>query len=489
MIRLQEKKGITLIALIVTVIILLVLSAVSISMVSGDGLFTKAKSAAERYQESALAEGEKLAEYENLIEGNGYIVPTDDDAEKDFPATAEGVEAGERVKTPSNWKTEVVSEYRDASGEVTVKRTSLSSVYAVSDGQNSTIPIPEGFYYVGGTKDSGVVISDNPDDKDNYKGQANVPSGAIYDTTTGIVKSTLTAEEKNVAIQGNQFVWIPCTYSEYSYQKYNSFNNQTQTSSNLANCNWDTTTNAAEETQVEKYGGFYIGRFEAGVGNIALSSNVNFAGDNDTVAHDVWTTWVNSNFSIRNYTYTGSISSKAGDIPYYHCDYYTANALARTLKNTDYVKTGLVTGTQWDAMIKFIEKKGNTDVTNTPWGNYNTATSGVTYTAGNGRYAPIDSSNGNMNSGFVVADGNYHYGIRTTGSTDGTRKQNLYDVAGNLWEWTQEAVFGVDTNTRFVLRGGSFRYTPSSYPACFRNSDYAIGTCTAYGFRPVLYIK
>ena len=57
---LQEKKGITLIALIVTIILLLILAGMSIAMVNGNGLFSKAKESANEYQKSAATEKLKM---------------------------------------------------------------------------------------------------------------------------------------------------------------------------------------------------------------------------------------------------------------------------------------------------------------------------------------------------------------------------------------------------------------------------------------------
>ena len=54
------------------------------------------------------------------------------------------------------------------------------------ESQKEYINVPEGFYYVGGTIDTGVVISDN---KDDYN------KGTDYETT--------------LKLKGNQYVWIP----------------------------------------------------------------------------------------------------------------------------------------------------------------------------------------------------------------------------------------------------------------------------------------
>lgn len=94
------------------------------------------------------------------------------------------------------------------------------------------VPIPKGFYYVGGTKEEGVVISDNQSDENKYQGQANVGTDDV---------------------QGNQFVWIPASGDNY----LNSNDNQL----------YQIDSKIQEENQkigesIQKYDGFYVSRFE-----------------------------------------------------------------------------------------------------------------------------------------------------------------------------------------------------------------------------------
>ena len=111
----------------------------------------------------------------------------------------------------------------------------------------------------------------------------------------------------------------------------------------------------------------------------------------------------------------------------------------------------------------------------------------------------MNSSNGSTD-GFKVASslttnsGTGSYVLLTTGSTEQVLRKGLYDVAGNLWEWTQEASYVANlgyntTYNTYNLRGGSFNSAYASLPACYRGCAYAPGTYTHYGFRPVLYIK
>ena len=277
--------------------------------------------------------------------------------------------------------------------------------------------------------------------------------------------------QMNYILKGNQFVWIPV---DETYAKKNW---------GYSNDSWDSLTPSSEYKFVTKYGGFYVGRYEAGVGDIKLSSNVDFTAQNTASG------WQNSAFSLNSYTLTsGKISEKAGEIPYYHADFKTAQTLSQNMYQTDSVQSGLVTGTMWDFIMKFIISSNNNNESivksNSSWGNYNNTGSIVTYTAGQGRYAGVNSSNGAMTSAFVTSDASYHYGIRTTASSEGVKKNNLYDIAGNLLEWSEESA----TIGRYMLRGGSFNNACTDSSACYREYTAATDTGTNIGFRPALYI-
>ena len=392
-------------------------------------------------QNLAKNEEEQLKEFEQMAD---ELLSE----ESKLPDNAKGVEAGTRVKTPSTWFKTTPSYIKASDGSVVKIKEKTASVIAISDGESNTIPVPDGFYYVGGTKSSGVVISDNKDDQNKYKGQADVPAGVAYNTdgTVNINASTDANGKK-----------------DWGY----------------SNSTWDTSTQSSEYKFVTKYGGFYVGRYEAGVGNVKLSSNVDFSAANGA------SNWENNAFSLNSNTLTsGKISEKAGEIPYYHSDFKAAQILSQNMYQTDSVQSGLVTGTMWDFIMKFIISSNNNNDSivkaNSGWGNNNNNT-GVKYTAGQGRYAEANSSN---TSAFVTSDTSYHYGIRTTASSEGVKKNNLYDIAGNLWEWSEENV----SNGYYIRRGGGFTYAYTDCPACYRTHNLATSTYTDSGFRPALYI-
>ena len=462
--KIKSTKGITLISLVVTIIILLILAGVTIATLMGEnGIIKRAGQAKEEYEKAQIAEQESLNELEKQLE----------DYNKGLPDNTKDTEAGTEVKIPSEWYSTTSAYVSTEDGSVVKKAVKVASVTAIATGNGETVPVPNGFYYVGGTINTGVVISDNPIDKNKYVNytptgeiKEGIPSGVAYNDDG-------TVNVENSELKGNQFVWIPVSAGGYVKKDWGK-----------ANATWERQTNTAELPQIQKYGGFYIGRYEAGTSNISLSTDINFASQNTA------SSWLNDNFSIRdglNHTATGKITSKAGEVPYYHADYETALKLSNSMYQTDYVRSGLATGTMWDAMMKFIAGSDDTVVTASTWGNYTNGN--VTYPTNKGRYAGVDSGNGTMTSSFTKIDGTYHYVIKTTAISEDIKKKNLYDVAGNLWEWTQEASYPNNTVESYMLRGGSFYDGYSDYPACYRANGTATDTSTRNGFRPALYIK
>ena len=530
----KEKsiKGITLVALVITIVILLILAGISIQAITNTGLFENAKRAAEEskyanaeekvkmavmasYDEKASLNKDLLKKSLNKIDG---INPKVTEITWDLKVNVDGYEftitevgtvtclgrkeqeklpenskdnpqdAGKEVSLKDGWGEETATIVKTSDGTEVTGLTKVSTVYAVSVGNGETVPVPKGFFYVGGSVDTGVIISDNEADK--YDGK--------IDKTT---------HEYTTKLKGNQFVWIPCTINEYTKID---FGMQSMAS-------WDRTTGSAEYAQIQKYGGFYVGRYEAGVSTLDETTNT----FKDSVTFNNSASLYNpvgiqsgiNNWGWQNYDYiargkvitdsnypnkaTGNIVEKANSIPYYHVDYYTAVEMSRRLyDNNSYVQSGLITGTQWDMMMKFLSDSSDySDMKSTNWGNYDN----VSLSNLRGYYTNVNTSNASTDgfkdaSSFTTNSGTSSWVILTTGSTSQVLRKGLYDVAGNLWEWTQEASYVANlgyntTYNTYNLRGGSFHDAYASIPACYRGYLYAPGTNTTYGFRPVLYIK
>ena len=347
------NQGITLVALVVTIVVLLILSSVSLNLVLGDnGIIVKAKEAAE----TTAAAQEKEAMERNLLEKeleNSLATPTPK------PQPTDGVK------------------------------------------------IPAGFYYVGGTKTSGIVISDNVNDKDKYKNKAVVGTDLL----------------------GNQYVWIPCTTdntsselqytrTEWGVEVDGDDNSRaikdelTLTDASVTYSDADTANgiNAdvskeivaqikAEKASVAQYGGYYIGRYEVGR---------------------------NSDTAVVKYNQT----------PYASITWSTAYGLAKKIITNSEATSYLCSSYAWDTAVNFIQNNSTAK-------NYATS---------------IEGFNGNWNpqavkdpSGNVIKPAGTSQQLNT-GLT--TQFCNIFDMGGNEAEFTTELNPG--TSETVVLRGGGY---------------------------------
>ena len=504
----KEKsiKGITLVALVITIVVLLILAGISIQAITNTGLFANAKRAVEEskyanavekvalavnasYDSTGKINDEYLKENVNKIEGLNKKVDTvtydlkiivdgfeftisesgkitgEKKEVATLPDNTPQTDAGTNVKIEDSWSSQNVKYIKTTDGTEITTLEKVATVYAVSDGQNNTIPVPNGFYYVGGNKNSGVVISDDERDKNKFAGQADVPAGVVYNSDGTVKTESLSSEEQAQTLFGNQFVWIPCTADDYKKINFE-----------LQNASWEKNTDVSEIKDIQKYSAFSMSRYEAGTSKLK-SSKIDFSKGYTT------SNWANANFSLE--FVTGNITCKAGEIPYYHADYTTAITKAKEMYSNNYVQSGLVTGTMWDVTLNYFKNQDNSlDLTKTTWGNYND----TTLTECKGRYIKVNSSNGSTSDITQNTDGARHYGIMTTASSEDTKKCNIYDMAGNLWEWT-EGIANDLSNNYYMIRGGSFYNTYASRPACYRDYGYASDTSTNQGFRPALFIK
>ena len=304
-------------------------------------------------------------------------------------------EVGLQVAIKDKWKNDDTVKYINTSDGLEVKDIAqVASVYGVSVGDGETVPVPKGFYYVGGNFDNGVIISDNIDD--------------MYEE--GIDKTTYAY---TTSLVGNQFVWIPCEEDKYVKTTW----------AKGEGTAFDPYTPQGEGTSVRKYGGFYIARYEAGVPTTITS-----------------TEWQAYGSTV--YNFAGVPQSKAGIIPWNFVNRYNALESANKMYNTEYVNSGLVTGTQWDVtMNKIIEKTDVTinDINTATWGNFLNNEVSVT-----GYYTYVDGNNW-LPPYEYIEDGKTSAGTKyflSTGAVEIAEKYHIFDLAGNLFEWTEEMYIG-----------------------------------------------
>ena len=198
------------------------------------------------------------------------------------------------------------------------------------------------------------------------------------------------------------------------------------------------TDNDTDQESVKTYGGFYIARYEAGDGD----------------ANGTERSWSSSN--------SNTVVSKKGAIVYNYISQPDSITRAESMYTG---KSKLISGAGWDRTLNWlIETKAKTENevfgNSSSWGNYNDST-----------------GNAKTNSGMD----NMNY---TTGKNEAWKANNVYDLAGNVWDWTTEA----DSSGIPVHRGGDYRSAGSEIPASERFSSVSVYSLGDLGFRPALYL-
>ena len=216
---------------------------------------------------------------------------------------------------------------------------------------------------------------------------------------------------------------------------------------------------------VYQNGGFYIGKYETGIENKPKTS-----GSADTAP-----------------TETPVIKQNAYPYNYVTCS--QAQTLASNMESGNY-NTSLMFGVQWDLVLKYLETKGTAQADlktdSTSWGNYSNNLWNITNE--NSKYAILNTSNYTLDwtSGAYGVKGSSKEILLSTGASETFSKQGIYDLAGNVWEWTLEHATSYSSYP-CARRGGSCNLNGSDYPAAYRSN----GTTTSFnynvGFRVVLY--
>ena len=228
-------------------------------------------------------------------------------------------------------------------------------------------------------------------------------------------------------------------------------------------------------------GGFWLGRYEAGLEGDTprISSTAISASDKAVI--------------------------KQNKIPYNFVTRDEAQELA-TRMNYNGCTSSLIFGIQWDLTLKYIEEKtvelaeeANKDTVradikskltsnSTTIGNYYNSE----FTLNRGKFATYNdlsdwkSYNSEEKPTLVTGSqkqaqsSNSNAILLTTGATEATNLQNIYDIAGNVWEWTREIYA---TSNPCVVRGGCYYYDGSNNPAKDRSNDSTSSSNSVVGFR------
>ena len=497
---LNNKKGITLIALVVTVVVLIILAGVSINAVLGDnGIIKKANQAASVTKEAEVKEAINRTilefyltnDYETLedflkakvtegkidsvtknadgtltVKKGEYSVTVENKTNSSGGSSSGGSTGGE-TQTPeiTIGEAKVVAN-SDGTGSAI---TDANSVYlgntlyitfshSITGGTtivDKTIPYAvtaNGTYTftvtgtVNGksyTKNVSVTVNQFKDvyeymqtnTKVTYSdGEVWIPEGfKVAEDSASTVQGGVVIEDKD----GNQFVWVPvATLADYKRTWYTGYDSFSEYSEALPE---------DEKTSVERYKGFYIGRYEAGDKESTVAKTLRSSND-----------------------VTKTVTIKANQAPYNYVTRTQAVSLAEgfATKQGYKAKTKLVSSYAWDTTIAFLQKVNSDYGSSSEEGNYTDTK--FSYTDITGARQTKEK-----NSNVIVP----------TGQT--TPVCNIYDMGGNVWERTTESYS--NTYYPYARRGGGYNSSFANYPAGGRDggSDVAFDLL---GFRLTLFM-
>ena len=449
----RKNNGITLIALVITIIVLLILAGVTIATLTGEnGILSRASEASEQTEIAEEKEQLSLAYTGIMADKNGQGDVTAEELQNELHRNGR-TDAQASGENPITVTYESGREYTiDVNGNITgPTESNITATMKIVGEKVETPPLPSNdFTHTEGTVDTGYVIQDSngnefvwvPVDK-NQKIQINVSSkeniesisltdpygdeitlpdtdnlGTSYSNTeidptiNGIYKLSVTAggETKEIELNVNslyaQRMWELELFTDELAQKlgyenaedyyYNSMYSSSgmtleQFKSMLLTMYKSSYHDAEDYTnQVNENGGFYIGRYEASYdnGNVVskVSTSTRPASSTDLTNGMLW-----------NYISQTDALSNAKNM-------YTSSEFT----------SSLLTGAAWDRTLSWLEETGEVTleeiiVDSSGWGNY-----------------ADDSFSGTTS-------------LINTGSMLQTKANNIYELAGNLSEWTTEA--------------------------------------------------
>ena len=421
----MKNKGVTLIALAVTIVVMLILAGVTISVLNGEnGIVKQAQKAKEESKIKELKEKVRIdiagKRVEN-INGELRVSVLKEILDKYF----DNVPVETQITSETELKAkEEYGKYEMKISDIDVGEITYETSYTIfKDVNGEQVPIPEGY-----------IVSENSDEN--------------------IVNKGLVVSDS----RGNEYVWISCTVdsssnklqykrTEWGVEKDGTDNSRaikdelTLKDIDVTYSKTDTDNGIneeiskeivaqinAEKESIKKYGGYYIGRYEVGK-------------DNKTAV------------------------IKAEQEPYVNIKWSKAYELAKGIGGGEGATTYLCSSYSWDTAINFIQ--------NTTGKNYATSIIGFN---GNWKSQEVKDS-----SGKVIKPVNTAQRLNT-GLT--TALCNIYDMGGNVGEFTTELNPG--TSETVVLRGGN---NLSVSPAGYRWDNSSGFAFSNSGFRATLFLK
>ena len=400
----KNGKGITLIALVITIIVLLILAGVTIAALSGDnGILTRAKEAKEKTEQAQREEEQTLSNMENIL----------------------GVYNFKNINTADT---------------------------------NPELAVPENSIVLEDDANNGIVIKDK---NNNEWVWIEVPKTTVFSGLT--IDTTGTLTEQNYTDIKNKLVAYAATYREGSSGQGFNWTDEWYDGCGMTSDEY-TTAYQKMLKSVYTYGGFWIGRYEAGIdGSIEDVSKARTSYSAITIG-----------------TSPKAISQKDA-IPYNNVYCGEAQALVKEMTPDSSYTSSLMFGIQWDLVCKYLEVKSTLIIANInsdsgAWGNYQNVERTITSDkAKKGGSWAVITGRKTINSSILL----------TTGASEDTNKMNIYDFAGNEWEWTLEKASKSDAPC--AHRGACCYDTAFNGPASSRDDHGTTYNNYTIGFRSTLY--
>ena len=455
----SNQTGITLIALVVTIVVLLILAGVSLNAIfSENGIIKRAKDAQNKMDQATQNDLDSINELNNWIDGK-------------INGTTGGNTTGGNTTGGGDTPTEKPL-ITDSSLTSNDRTTSESSTIIAKDKKGNQVVVPGGFKISrdsGESVQQGIVIEDKDGNqfvwvpvsningdgsnkiiKDDgseveitlgrytFKRKKNSTTNLYEDgTPTPIQKGSEYAEttvaKETAGTLDTKYRAGDCYYELSDYRVSNEKKDLTGTNTTAKNLK-----EFIEKTETNK--GFYIARYEASYG-----SGYNASGT--TTAEKYGNAKPLSKLSIANST--SSMDYTAGTLWNFITQGQAALVSQNMYKNDKYVESDLINSYAWDTAIVYIQAMGNANYAN--------------QTDGNGT-------------------------LKNTGST-GDEKRKIFDMAANTEEWTTE--YSTFTTSSYACpcttRGGDY-YNSFSYTS-YRVYSSATNRDNGISFRPLLYVK
>ncbi len=436
--KLRKTKGITLIALVITIIVLLILAGVTISTLTGEnGILTRAQMAKEDTEKATAEERiqtEIMGSYDNT--GKIELNVLNNNLKNNIPELIyKGKVLSETNKITNLPATVVLDTYKiqiSEDGEV----REIKTVAEITD-------------YV--TKNTLV--------EDEYGNLLIVPEDfkIRVDNTTNnadTVNNGIVIEDR----KGNQFVWIPLgevktdnagttvniTLNRYDFDDYteDTIENHDSSYENAIAKNIADFINHSNSNN-----GYYIGRYEAGIVNYN-AQNIITENTNKEVN---WTGYSPEEGKKLE------LVCKSGVQPWNYVTQNKASELARNMYTGKNYESDLINSYAWDTAISYIQMCGM-------------KTNSKSYSSQDGQF--IDTSKPSMTGKGI---------LNSTNTVD--EQCNIYDMAGNETEWSTET--SNLNSTPCVDRGGMYYWDERSANVRGMNSNTLVYDYIS--FRPVLY--